>query len=85
MWDIQPGNGTTVANKTIIKCNAKEFDVTETTGIALVEKLKAIARENSIGKFDIFDDTGKSLSSADVENGNFSSPLSIVRFNVAAA
>ena len=84
MWDIQPGGGEAVANKTIIKCNAKEFDLTETTGIALVEKLKAIARENSIGKFDIFDATGQSLSSSDVENGSFTSPLSIVRFNVAA-
>ena len=83
MWNLS-GNGEAVANKTIIKCNTKEFDVTETTGIALVEKLKAIARDNQIGKFDIFDSTGKSLSSADVENGDFASPLSIVRFNVAA-
>ena len=84
MWDLTPGNGEAVANKTIVKCNSKEYDVTETTGIALVEKLKAIARENQIGKFDIFDDTGKSLSSSDVENGSFTSPLSIQRFNVAA-
>lgn len=84
MWDLS-GNGEAVSPKTIIKCNTKEYDVTETTGIALVEKLKAIARENSIGKFDIFDATGQSLSSSDVENGSFTSPLSIVRFNVAAA
>ncbi len=85
MWNLSgDGDGQAVANKTIIKCNAKEFDVTETTGIALVEKLKAIARENQIGKFDIYDSEGKSLSSSDVENGSFTSPLSIVRFNVAA-
>ena len=83
MWNLT-GNGEAVVNKTIIKCNAKEFDVTETIGIALVEKLKAIARENQIGKFDIYSADGKSLSSSDVENGSFTSPLSIVRFNVAA-
>ena len=83
MWNLS-GNGESVAKSTIVKCNTKEIDVTETTGLALVEKLKSIARENQIGKFDIYDSTGKSLSSADVENGNFSSPLSIVRFNVAA-
>ncbi len=58
MWDLTPGNGEVTATKTIVKCNTKEFDVTETTGIALVEKLKAIARDNQIGKFDIFDNTG---------------------------
>jgi len=85
MWDQESGNGTTVASKIILKCNAKEYVVSNTNGLALVEKIKSIARENQIGKFDIFDADGRSVSSADVENSEFSEPLSIVRFNVAAA
>ena len=84
MWNLT-GNGESVAKSTIVKCNTKEIVVSETTGIAVVEKLKVIARDNQIGKFDIYDSEGKSLSSSDVENGSFTSPLSIVRFNVAAA
>jgi len=84
MWNLNSGDDTTVAKSTIIKCNSQEYDASATSGIALVEKLKSIARENQIGKFDIFDSEGKSLTSSDVENGDFSSPLSIVRFNVAA-
>jgi len=84
MWNLNSGDDTTVAKSTIVKCNSKEYDTTGIAGIALVEKLKSIARENQIGKFDIFDSEGKSLTSSDVENGDFSSPLSIVRFNVAA-
>lgn len=84
MWNLQNGDDTTVAKSTIIKCNSNEYDASATSGIALVEKLKSIARENQIGKFDIFDAEGTSLSSSDVENGSFTSPLSIIRFNVAA-
>ncbi|HAY33951.1 MAG TPA: hypothetical protein PK536_13985 [Ignavibacteria bacterium] len=85
MWDPESGNGTATASKTFVKCNTKEYDVTDTIGIALVEKIKSIARENQIGKFDIFDAGGKNISSTEVENGNYSEPLSIVRYNVAAA
>jgi len=85
MWNQESGTGTTVADKTIVKCNGNKYDVTNTTGIALVEKIKSIARENQIGKFDIFDADGKTISSTDVENSDFSEPLSIVRYNVAAA
>lgn len=83
MWNTN-SNGTTVEESTIVKCNSTETDVTGTTGLALIEKLKKIARDNQIGKFDIFDFTGRSLSMADVESGNFSQPLSIIRYNVAA-
>lgn len=85
MWDQESGSGTTVTSKIILKCNAKEYVVSNTNGLALVEKIKSIARENQIGKFDIFDADGRSVSSADVENSEFSEPLSIVRYNVAAA
>jgi len=84
MWDQNSGIGTTVADKTIVKCNGNKYDVTNTSGIALVEKIKSIARENQIGKFDIFDADGKSISSTDVENGEFTEPIAIVRYNVAA-
>ncbi|MBK7446149.1 MAG: hypothetical protein IPJ45_09015 [Ignavibacteria bacterium] len=83
MWN-RNSNGTSVEQTTIIKCNSTETDVTDVTGLALIEKLKKIARDNQIGKFDIFDFTGRSLSMADVEAGNFTQPLSIVRYNVAA-
>jgi len=83
MWNTN-SNGITVEETTIVKCNATETDVTGITGLALIEKLKKIARDNQIGKFDIFDSIGRSLSMADVEAGNFTQPLSIVRYNVAA-
>ena len=85
MWTTNSNsNGTATDDITVVKCNSKDYDLRDTAGIALVERLKAIARENAIGKFDIFDATGKALTSADVENGDFTSPLSIQRFNVAA-
>ena len=83
MWNTN-SNGIAVEETTIVKCNATETDVTDITGLALIEKLKKIARDNQIGKFDIFDSIGRSLSMADVEAGNFTQPLSIVRYNVAA-
>ena len=83
MWNTNT-NGTAVDQPAIVKCNSTETDVTGISGLALIEKLKKIARDNQIGKFDIFDSTGKSLSMADVESGNFTQPLSIVRYNVAA-
>ena len=83
MWNTTT-NGSTVAQSVTVKCNATETDVTGISGIALIEKLKQIARDNQIGKFDIFDFTGRSLSMSDVEASNFTQPLSIVRYNVAA-
>ena len=85
MWTTNSNsNGTATDDITVVKCNSKDYDLHDTAGIALVERLKAIARENAIGKFDIYDANGKALTSADVENGDFTSPLSIQRFNVAA-
>lgn len=83
MWNTQ-SNVTTVDEKSIVKCNNKEYDVTGSSGIALVERIKSIARDNQIGKFDIYDSTGASLSTSEVENGDFTGPISIIRFNVAA-
>ena len=85
MWTTNSNsNGTATDDITVVKCNNRDYNTGTTSGIALVERLKAIARENAIGKFDIYDATGKALTSADVENGDFTAPLSIQRFNVAA-
>ena len=83
MWQSQ-SNGTATSEKTFVSCNNKQYDVTGVNGLALADRLKAIARENQISKFDIYDATGESLSTAEVENSDFTAPLSIVRFNVAA-
>ena len=84
MWNTQSNGTVSTADKTIVNCNTKEYDVTGLSGIGLAERLKAIARENQISKFDIYDTTGEALTTADVENSDFTAPLSIVRFNVAA-
>ena len=70
--------------KTSVKCNGNSYDVSGIEGLGLVEKLKAIARDNGISKFDIYDGDNKNLSPSDIENGNFEGDLSLVRFNVAA-
>jgi len=70
--------------KTLLKCNGKDYDVSGISGIGLVERLKQVARENNISKFDIYDSDNINLSPADIENGNFEGDLSIVRYNVAA-
>jgi hypothetical protein len=63
--------------KRFLKCNGNSYDVTNNTGSGLVEKLQAIARENGISRFDIYDGENKSLSPADIEDGNFSGDLSL--------
>lgn len=73
-----------VETKKLVKCNGRDYDVTGITGLGLVEKLKAVARENNIAKFDIYSSDNVNLSPADIENGNFEGDLSLVRYNVAA-
>ena len=70
--------------KNKVTCNGNSYDVNGIEGLGLVEKLKAIARENGISKFDIYDSENTNLSPSDIENGNFEGDLSLVRFNVAA-
>ena len=82
-WNTQ-GTSAPEEQKTFVKCNGNTIDVTGITGIGLVEKLKAIARDNGISKFDIYDSENSNLSPSDIENGNFTGDLSLVRFNVAA-
>ena len=74
----------TPEQKTSVKCNGNTYDVTGVEGLGLVDKLRAIARDNSISKFDIYDGDNKNLSPSDIESGNFEGDLSLVRFNVAA-
>lgn len=68
-----------------INCNGRTYDCeTITTGEGLVTKIKEIARENSIEKFDVVDSTGVLLSTAQVRNLEFQGDITIVRFNKAA-
>lgn len=82
-WNTENSSATT-ETKTFCKCNGQSYDITGLEGLGLVEKLKAIARENSISKFDILDKDNNNLSPVDIENGNFEGDLTLVRFNVAA-
>lgn len=84
MWNTQ-GSSAPEEQKTFVKCNGTSTDVSGVEGLGLVEKLKAIARDNGISKFDIFDGENKNLSPTDIENGLFTGDLTITRFNVAAA
>jgi len=68
-----------------ISCNGNNYQVGNLEGLPLIEKIKSIARENMINKYDIFDNSNNKISPADVENGNFNGPLRIIRFNEAAA
>lgn len=82
MWNTTQQNEDT---KTFVSCNGNKYDVTGLEGLGLTEKLKNVARENQISKFDVFDENNKNLSPSDIENGLFTGNLTITRFNVAAA
>lgn len=82
-WNTQ-GTSAPEEQKTFVKCNGQSYDVTNITGIGLVEKLKAIARDNGISKFDIYDSDNTNLSPSQIESGDFTGDLQITRFNVAA-
>jgi hypothetical protein len=78
-------NGQSASDKrTYATCNGNKTDITGLSGLGLVEKLKSIARDNGVSKFDIYDSTNNSLSPADIESGNFTGDLNLVRFNAAA-
>jgi len=68
-----------------VRCNNQDFDITGLSGVALTDRLKAIARDNDISKFDIYDSLNTNLDATQIEAGNFTGDLTIVRFNVAAA
>jgi len=76
--------GNAPESKTHVKCNGNNYDVSGITGIGLCERLKELARQNNISKFDIYDSENTNLSPSDIENGNFTGDLQITRFNVAA-
>jgi len=81
-WNTEGQN--TSERKTYINCNGNKTDVTGLSGLGLVEKLKAVARDAGISKFDIYDSTNRSLSPQDIEAGTFAGDLNLIRFNVAA-
>jgi hypothetical protein len=81
-WNTEGQN--TSEQKTFINCNGNKTDVTGLSGLGLVEKLKAVAREAGFAKFDIFDSTNRSLSPQDIEGGTYAGDLTLIRFNAAA-
>ena len=81
-WSTNPNEN--IDNKTTVNCSGKNYDITGLSGLGLVEKLKSVARENGISKFDIYDSTNRTLSPSDIESGIFTGDLTLVRFNVAA-
>ncbi len=81
----QNGGGSQASNRKNVRCNNQDFDITGLSGVALTDKLKAIARDNDISKFDIYDSQNTNLDATQIEAGNFTGDLTIVRFNVAAA
>jgi hypothetical protein len=88
MWNSNT-NGSTqpveTNQKTQVVCNSNDYDVTGLSGVQLAERVKQIARENSIGKFDIFDSNCKNVNPQDIQAGNFEGDLKVIRFNVAAS
>lgn len=81
MWNTTQQNEDT---KVFVSCNGNKYDITGIEGLGLTEKLKNVAKENQISKFDVFDENNKNLSPSDIENGLFTGNLTITRFNVAA-
>ena len=83
-WNTENSSAPTEA-KTYCKCNGQSYDITGLEKLGLIQKLKAIARENGISKFDVLDADNKNLSPVEIENGDFTEgDLTLVRFNVAA-
>ena len=85
MWTTETQNTTETTNSCLqVNCNGNNYNLGSMEGLELVEKIRSIARENFINKYDIMDNTGAKISPVDVENGRFTGPLTIIRFNVAA-
>ena len=85
MWTTETQNETETINSCLqVNCNGNNYNLSSLSGFELVEKIRSIARENVINKYDIMDSTGTKISPIDVENGRFTGPLTIIRFNVAA-
>ncbi len=71
------GTSDTEEKKSFLKCNGNSYDITSIKGLSLVEKLQAIARDNGISRFDIYDSNNKNLSPDDIESGNFFGDISL--------
>ncbi|HEX2787588.1 MAG TPA: hypothetical protein VHP32_06745 [Ignavibacteria bacterium] len=86
MWNTNTQNNPSdLSDATKVTCNSNSYDVIGLSGVQLVERIKQIARENSIGKFDIFDSNCKNVNPQDIQAGNFEGDLKVIRFNVAAS
>ena len=61
-WNSNQNNGGSQAsNRKNVRCNNQDFDITGLSGVALTDRLKAIARDNDISKFDIYDSLNTNL------------------------
>ncbi|MCB0723015.1 MAG: hypothetical protein KDC73_11075 [Ignavibacteriae bacterium] len=87
MWNSNgsQGQSTSTTESLKIKCNGNEIDATGLSGISLSEKIKQVARDYQIGKFDIYDACNRVINPSEIERGEFTGPLTIIRFNSAAA
>ncbi|MCX6165169.1 MAG: hypothetical protein NTU73_09995 [Ignavibacteriae bacterium] len=81
---LNSGLGSPEEVRQLISCDGEEKDVTGVEGTALVEKIKEFARSKNIGKFDIFDGNNNDLGISEIESGDFTGTLKIVRFDAAA-
>lgn len=86
MWNSNgnPGQTTSTTQTLKIKCNGNEVDASGLSGLSLTEKIKQVARDNQIGKFDIYDACNRVINPSEIERGDFTAPLTIIRFNSAA-
>jgi|WetSurMetagenome_2_1015567.scaffolds.fasta_scaffold89064_4 hypothetical protein len=81
---LNSGLGSPEQAKQFISCDGEEKEVTGVTGTALVEKIKEFARSKNIGKFDVFDGNNNNIETFEIESGDFTGTLKIVRFDAAA-
>lgn len=84
-WNTNQNSNGSQSNRRNLRCNSENYDITGLNGVALSEKIKAIARDDDISKFDIFDSLNNNIAPEQIEAGQFTGDLTLVRFNVAAA
>ena len=85
MWTTESQTAPETVNSCLqVNCNGNNYNLGSMEGLELVEKIRSIARENYINKYDVMDNTGTKIPPVDIESGRFTGPLTIIRFNVAA-
>lgn len=67
-----------------VLCAGAKTDLSGLSGTALVNKLKEVAKNAGISKFDVYDANNDVLSPTEIEEGDFTGTLRIERYNTAA-